>query len=1384
MKRMRKQIVKKVGIVIALFMLFTCVWALIGNFKPINASAEEDIYAKTSARYTSSDKLKDGNFETGKKLVDFCKEIKDNMDIGVEVPELNQMVPQEVLDGVPVKGRYQYFGAEYGFVVERRYKARYLHPESYILPEDRIDEETYLHIAIINYDWGVYAPNNLGHQNEYIAKISIILDADFCFEGKSANRVPEIWVDEAPVHYYLWNIGILQTLLNENALNYGDPGYDKLKDDAPIIQQSRVNFKEIEYYTEAGDWLTAVKIPAEAALAIGAELVDWVASVSVVYNALKTGYQTVCDIDNVIHSFDVKERATELNHEAYIFTEQSKTEQKEDPGMASYTRAVSMQPHEGYVLRDGAYYENIIILNDTNAASRLSQMIQFDLAAINCYGSVEFVNTSESGARVPTVVYSENTLFEETSPMELSKETELYLLPCGVRCFEFTAAYSGTHSFKEQAEEGYRISVCSANGEEVAVNADGSWDMLAGERYFITVSSAEPAERVCGALTLLYLPPKVGLGSNTVADSGHEYFVRFKSDLFRWYDFTCSDESARITPVDKYLQPCGETAVGTYTQYISENDEVYLRIESNSSQLELNIEGYKRIIFAQTDLPDVILENGATLSGLPEYSVRGGIFNGWKNQEGKIITVEQVAEADEPSVMLYPAISWIEYTIEYIENGGAEIQSGVYTVLDRVSLPEAEREGYIFLGWCDNDALTGETVDHIEAGSIGNQIFYAKWAKEMITATLDVNSAKTDGNSATIESNSVEIGYQSIADLPVPSIEGFDFDGWFCGDKQYTLSDGGLIMPFEEPDDVTLTARWTRQAYKIKINVGTEGAPSFKWLAGANSLSDAETEIQYVSGLCPNCWMLEQMPLSEYYKAGHIYEKLVTADGKIACWDTFRPALSDGAEFDLTAVYRKESYTLVFYEFAETEIPSITAGYGPAFTMPEAPEKEGYDFAYWAVADYEKNDRFTGSAFAAGARFVYGYMPDLTTNSQGSAIIYLTRKFTPKTYKITFIDEGSKWEMEVVYGEAVPNAPIPHKVGHSFSAWYSDEGTLFDYSGQYIKDDGIWLIAHDVQAEPYYHLNTYTVYYYDPGYTKTNTRAYALYNQTITLKTIERPHYNGYWKINGKLYAMGSTLKYEFAYGMTFSAEWEGKFYKVEYHNTYDREFGTCRTAPLSYQYGEGLELTQWAYFYKPHGVLFSEYEFLGYYADAEFRKPKTSISKTQTGTVHVYIKWRRIYCNNHRTSTKEVIKLDYDNNYETVSIGLGTQEQINQFKEIGFTKIIIQVQFTMWEKDDGYQQVYLFDKKTSDAKEIAKWSIEHGPGTTLTEKRTYYHEFEFNVDQLANIFTLYLRFGASGWFGNTWYNENFHVGVQFLHDKSEMKEMKNGSLFYDQIII
>lgn len=74
------------------------------------------------------------------------------------------------------------------------------------------------------------------------------------------------------------------------------------------------------------------------------------------------------------------------------------------------------------------------------------------------------------------------------------------------------------------------------------------------------------------------------------------------------------------------------------------------------------------------------------------------------------------------------------YTIDLQCNGGAlseadsAVWTGSYKVLsDTFSLPIPEREGYVFTGWYEDAACTGQRYSEIPTGSAGDRTFYAGW---------------------------------------------------------------------------------------------------------------------------------------------------------------------------------------------------------------------------------------------------------------------------------------------------------------------------------------------------------------------------------------------------------------------------------------------------------------------------------------------------------------------------------------------------------------------------------------------------------------------------------------------------------------------------------
>lgn len=101
-------------------------------------------------------------------------------------------------------------------------------------------------------------------------------------------------------------------------------------------------------------------------------------------------------------------------------------------------------------------------------------------------------------------------------------------------------------------------------------------------------------------------------------------------------------------------------------------------------------------------------------------------------------------------VDVYAKWNLIEYTINYVVNGGTAIEAGTCSVEESFPLPAASRAGYYFNGWCLDKKLTdtpcqaGITMDTSRAlsfdgsdGSYDRQItLYAKWSSAGVDVTV------------------------------------------------------------------------------------------------------------------------------------------------------------------------------------------------------------------------------------------------------------------------------------------------------------------------------------------------------------------------------------------------------------------------------------------------------------------------------------------------------------------------------------------------------------------------------------------------------------------------------------------------------------------------
>lgn len=358
--------------------------SLLISFFPSIVEAKAEMKYFSAEQYTESDQLlqADGNPSPNRSIQDFATDVKSGYN-GQSFPELAQVVPLEYLETTEENAEFSYNGKEYGFYIAK--------------------EENYFDILLIDF---IYEFDDVGHtNNEYKIRIEPILQQRFNRTGTAGDYQ---WEKTANHYkYYVSNPRFLTVARNENDLNYGDTGYSKLTDDGVIIQQTRLNYSKILYKTEEDLWETCFEFGADKILSSATDLaVDFLDTYTF---GLASFVKDLFDFTETLYE-EGQEEKVEANNEANIFTQQSKTEQRNGP-LDGYSRVATFTPADEIVLaaadegsediNDNSYAEFITVLSDTNYRTRLNQYCEFDIVRrVGNYDSMEPVNDKNTERRI------------------------------------------------------------------------------------------------------------------------------------------------------------------------------------------------------------------------------------------------------------------------------------------------------------------------------------------------------------------------------------------------------------------------------------------------------------------------------------------------------------------------------------------------------------------------------------------------------------------------------------------------------------------------------------------------------------------------------------------------------------------------------------------------------------------------------------------------------------------------------------------------------------------------------------------------------------------------------------------------------------------------
>lgn len=989
----------------------------------------------------------------------------------------------------------------------------------------------------------------------------------------------DIYVFSESGRYYMTDIVNTVALYNEQHSNNGDYDYNVQGDKGKFITQQDSEYNAKIYDVNSDRGVDAILTLLKAGFNAGADaLIDLVPGLSETFGLLEALYETHSSTLDTVRPLNKK-----LTYMANYVTNQGQIENyghlkrtaisKLEIDFANSSYGAGSFLYYGrndYFTSDYQIAYTSVNSNDNGFNTPWEARIKraFVLKFVNAQDNTDFV----AGGDVHDQNLRKN---DEREYRQLNEEQTVYLLPNGENLFKYTPPCDGTYTFTSTHANAPIIieQIGSKQVAQTITNVDSynksmKLELKQGVEYRFRTAYTNKAKSGIYYLKFEFTPPNVFLGDNEIDLINDSTIVKFIPRNTVNYKFIFSDSNIPYTIYDKDFKAIELTNTVKYSYTLNKDQTYYIGFDrTNSAQKNVGLHIRDEMYVTLKNIESFDINSELTISSLdtvvfPSIYKNGYYFGGWRTLDGVDITNSNIKNKMQPQLNIYAVIEPILYNITYVENGGNDISNTTYTIQHTVILNNnIAKKNYVFGGWYDNAGFVGSAIDKIEAGSYDNKTFYAKWIGAVINVKLNVNSSQTDGVAAAIDRVSVTLNYGDNYTLPIPSLDGFKFAGWYNGNEKFTDSNGASVNPFTRESDTELIAHWEREKFYIKINLDEKGN-SFKWLTKNGddfTFSDDKQFIENEIGLCPNCYILQQIAKGgviagavkkNLFKEGHIYEYMVTDPkdkSSIACWEGSELGFdfNDEAVIEIYAYHRVETEFKIDVEGTDNAVPmNIEKKYGEGIEFSQNPTKQGYDFKYWVVSNNGNNDIYKGTHLAPGNIFIMSTMPDLSINEEmDGRRIFIRPYFEGKNYIVNFGNVETAIPERVVkmgdpYNVSNNNAlPVPQKSGWVFAGWYTDNGqSVTDKTG----NTNSWNIPRNCTLIAQWTLREYYISYNANGGTMPDN--YKIYfnmqTPTFDLPQPTRMNYKfSHWTYNGNpIYRVQVGTKTD----LLLKAEWIG----------------------------------------------------------------------------------------------------------------------------------------------------------------------------------------------------------------------------------------------------
>lgn len=485
--------------------------------------------------------------------------------------ELAQIIPVEYLQFKEDNFSFGYNGKEYGFYVKHR-----------IVGNNALGHAKIIDVVIIDFTYSV-------NDTVISTKAEMIVCESFIYTVENGNdvwnrivgdRIATDKTDNAKIEarktYYIAQPSYITYIQNENERNADDAYYDKKNDNGAIIYQSRINYQGIKIVDDGVTSDEIDMIISGVLSIIDGRLLDYIAGkIPFVSEAVFIG-SLAYDIANYAVSINDAISAREVsipsNRESDIFQEQSKTTQRNNDSLASYSRLSVIRPTDNVLLstNNNGFVSCAVLLNDSNSSTRVNQLFEYELKSSD-FGDATSNLLSEhideqTGEVMPYFSSIQKTLFKDASQSAVKSDGgfSYYMLNDGEQKVIFFPEHSGEYDviIGNDSVEAY------INGQRI----------LNGEKVYI--------DKKVNNIVLKSMKKVYGSGKFSISnfenktidiDSNNDYYARFIPGFSGVYQVGGND--CKVTVFDSYKRIVG-TANNTIALPFAKNKEYYVLFQN------------------------------------------------------------------------------------------------------------------------------------------------------------------------------------------------------------------------------------------------------------------------------------------------------------------------------------------------------------------------------------------------------------------------------------------------------------------------------------------------------------------------------------------------------------------------------------------------------------------------------------------------------------------------------------------------------------------------------------------------------------------------------------------------------------------------------------